>query len=474
MLLKKVNWIIFFISFGIWSQEDALRLSLEECINLAIESNLDLRKAEMRTVASEIHFRQTRNTLFPDLNANVNGGVNNGRSIDPFTNAYIEEQLSYGNAGLSLEATVFNGFRIKNSIQRDRFNLEASEMEKEEAQQNLILEVTLSYLQVLNNQDLVRLAELRMASTFRQLEHIAVLQGQGEGNPADYSDIKGQYAIDRAGLVSAQQALKESVLRLSRLVNVDAEILPENAVPEGPPVVYPYSAEKIFEDAQMSLPVFRARKLRMEAAQKDIKISKSLYFPEVSVFAHLNTNYSSAARLYTEIGSSLSETGGFITIDDKLHPVFAYEPQYLGSRMPFFDQFNNNLNSVVGATIRIPLLNGSRAKNEVALKKIQLRESEIELESTLLQLKESVDQAYLAMESAYRRYLILQDQVAAFQESFRVNDIRYQSGDSNMVEYIVSKNNMESAEVDLINARYEYWLRIKVLEYYRGNINSSK
>jgi len=43
-----------------------------------------------------------------------------------------------------------------------------------------------------------------------------------------------------------------------------------------------------------------------------------------------------------------------------------------------------------------------------------------------------------------------------------------------MVEYIISKNNMESAEVNLINARYEYWLRVKMLEFYRGNIYATK
>lgn len=470
MYQRVINIFLFLASVSLWAQEEPLYLSLDDCISLSIENNLDLRKAELRTESSEVQFKQTRNNTFPRVNARANAGINNGRSIDPFTNAYIEEQLSYSNAGLSLDATVFNGFRIRNSIQRDRFNLKASEMETEEARQSLILDVTLAYMQILNNQDLVKLANLRMESTSRQMQRIQTLQEQGEGNPADYTDIQGQYASDRANLVNAEQVLEESLLRLSRLVNVDAEIIPETTLFELEVVAYGISADKIFKDALENLPIFKARELRIEAAQKDVSVSKSLYSPEISLFAQLNTNYSSAARLYSEIGHVLSETGGFVTLDSENYPVFIQETQYAASEMPLYDQFNNNLNSVVGVAINIPLFNGSRAKNEVALQKIQLKEAEVEIEDTKLQLRESVEQAHTAKESAYDRYLILLDQVEAFKESFRVNEIRFNSGVSNMVEYIISKNNLESAEVNLINVRYEYLLRVKVLEYYRGDI----
>lgn len=464
-----LGWSLL-ISVSLFAQENQLSLSLDECIDLAIENNLELRRAELRRETSEVHLKQTRNTIFPSVNASASAGINNGRSIDPFTNAYIEEQLTYSNAGLGLDATVFNGFRIKNSIQRDRFNLQASEMEKEEARQILVLDVTLAYLQILNNQELVKLANLRLQTTSGQIARIKALHDQGEGNPADYTDIQGQYANDKTGLVRAEQALTESVLSLSRLINIDAKVLPETTLLETAPVAYSIAAEKIYEDALEKLPSFKARELRIEAAQKDVSVSKSLYSPEISIFAQLNTNYSSAARRYADNGSMLRETGGFIAIDNENYPVLINEPQYAAREMPFRDQFNNNLSSVVGASLAIPLFNGFRAKNQVNLQKIQLKESEVELEDTKLLLKQSIKQAHAAMEAAYEEYLILQQQVEAFGESFRVNEIRFNSGVSNMVAYIISKNNFESATINLTNIKYEYLLRVKVLEYYRGDI----
>lgn len=468
MLQKFLLGCSLLMSVTFFAQEK--KLSLDECITLAIENNLDLRRAELRAETSEIHFKQTRNAIFPSVNASASAGINNGRSIDPFTNAYIEEQLTYSNAGLGLDATVFDGFRIKNSIQRDRFNLQASEMEKEEARQGLVLDVTLAYLQILNNQELVRLANLRMETTSDQISRIKVLDDQGQGNPADYTDIQGQYAIDQTSLVRAQQALNESKLSLLQLINIEAEVIPETRLLEISPVIYSVSAEEIYKDALRNLPSFKARELRIEAAQKDVGVSKSLYAPEISIFAQLNTNYSSAATLYADKGSSLIETGGFVVIDNENFPVLIDEPQYLKREMPFQDQFNNNLSSVVGASLAIPLFNGLRAKNQVSLQKIKLQESKIELEDTKLKLKQSIRQAHLAMETAYKQYLILQKQVAAYEESFRVNEIRFNSGVSNMVAYIISKNNLEGATINLTNAKYEYLLRVKVLEYYRGDV----
>jgi len=104
----------------------------------------------------------------------------------------------------------------------------------------------------------------------------------------------------------------------------------------------------------------------------------------------------------------------------------------------------------------------------VSLQKIAKEESLIELENTKLIFKQSIKEAYNNMDSAFNRYHILLDQVKAFEESFRVNEIRFNNGVSNIVDYITSKNNMDSAKLNLSQTKYEYLLRVKILDYYRG------
>ena len=449
--------------------EEKVALSLNECIKIALENNLDLKSSVLSAETSEVIFKQTRSNVLPNLNANYNLGVTNGRSIDPFSNDYIDQQLTFSNAGLNLNAVVFNGFRLMNSVRRDRFNLKASEMEINEARQNLILNVTLAYLQILNNQDLVELAKLRLTTTERQTERLEVLYNEGEGNPADYTDIKGQYANDEASVIDAENNLRNSVLSLAQLLNVDYDIVPEGLNTLTEFENYDLSANQVYQEALENLATFKAKEFRIEAAKKDVNVSKSFYIPEVSVFAQLNTNYSSAAQLFTENGSEFVESGGFITIDGEDIPVISNEIQYAGDEISYSDQFNNNLNSAVGVEVAIPLFNGFRAKNNVALQRIKLEESIVDFENTKSLFKQAIKQAHSDMEAALKRYEVLQNQVSAFEDSFRVNEIRFNNGVSNIVAYIISKNNLDNARINLSNAKYEYLLRVKVLEYYRGN-----
>jgi outer membrane protein len=60
------------------------------------------------------------------------------------------------------------------------------------------------------------------------------------------------------------------------------------------------------------------------------------------------------------------------------------------------------------------------------------------------------------------------DQVSAYEESFRAADIRFNSGVGTSIDYITAKNNLDRANINLINAKYDAVLRMKILDYYQG------
>lgn len=470
-MLKIINTALFLsVCFFGSAQETPKTLTLEESIGLALKNNPDLKREELAEDRSQVNYRQSITNLLPDLNGNYNIGVNTGRSIDPFTNAFINQELTFSNAGLGLKAVVFNGFLLLNRIRQNKLNLKASEMEVEAAKENLILNVTLAYLQVLNNQDLIDLAQNRLATTGEQVNRLETLHDEEVGNPADYTDIQGQIAIDRAGVLQAQTSLQEALLNLAKLLNVDYGIDLAGVDLLVDLEKYPYSAEEIYEKSLQNLATFKAREFQVRAAKKGVSVARSLYFPEVSFFGQLNTNYSSAAQVFLETGINRIETGSFITINDEVIPVFADQPQFTGEGISYRDQFENNINSAVGLSVSIPIFNGLQARNNVALEKIDLVESKIILDDTKLQFRQAIILAHNEMEAAFERIQILQEQVAAYEESFRINEIRFNSGVSTIVEYTISKNNLENARINLANAKYEYLLRVKVLDYYRGNV----
>ncbi|MGY3793444.1 TolC family protein [uncultured Aquimarina sp.] len=471
MSLKSIIYIsAFLLSFtGFTQRKDTEKYSLDQCIAMALENNLDLKSTTLRANTALINHRQAKANILPSLNGNYNIGVNNGRSIDPFTNDFINQELTFSNARLNLDATIFNGFRILNTVKQQRYNRLASEMEIEEAKQTLILNVTLAYLQVLNQTDVLTLAKDRLVATNKQLKQQEDLYNEEFGNPADFADIKGQKTIDETNILIAESSLNNAKLSLAQLLNTDANITADKASILLDFKEYTLSSDDVFKDAMQNLATFKAQELRVKAAKKGVQVARAQYIPEISFFGQINTNYSSVAETFTETGSEIVETGDFVTVNNEQLSVFTDQTQFRGESIDYLDQFDNNLNTVVGIAVDIPLFNGFRAKNNVALEKIRAEESLIELERTSQQVKNAIDQVHFDMQTAYDRYQSLQNQVTAFEESYRVNEIRFNNGVSNFIAYITSKNNLDNARTNLTNAQYEYLLRVKVLEFYRGN-----
>jgi outer membrane protein len=72
------------------------------------------------------------------------------------------------------------------------------------------------------------------------------------------------------------------------------------------------------------------------------------------------------------------------------------------------------------------------------------------------------------MTAAENKYQALVEQVAAYAESFRAAEVRFNAGASTSIDYLIAKNNLDRANVNLIIARYDYVLRTKILDYYQG------
>ncbi|WP_115838718.1 TolC family protein [Winogradskyella sediminis] len=442
--------------------------TLDDCIAIALEHNLDLKSTNLQANSAKVNYQQSKADVLPSLNGSFNLGVNDGRSIDPFTNAYINQELTFSNLGLSLDMIIFNGFRLLNAAKQNRLNKKASDLEIEAAQQDLILNITLAYLQVLNAKDVLELAKSRLETTKQQLKIQQDFYDNESGNPADYADILGQVASDETSVLVAESSLNNAKISLQQLMNLkeDIHLATDGLLLEFNK--YEVSANTVFEDAIRNLATFKAKELRIEAAKKGVRVAKSQFTPEISLFGGLNTNYSSAAELFTATGSSFVETGDFVTVDDEDLPIMTEQTNYASEGIDYTDQLDNNLNTVVGVQVNVPLFNGFRAKNNVALEKIKVEESIIELERTHVDIKNAIAQVYFDMEAAYKRHQSLEKQVEAYQESYRINDIRFKNGVSNFLNYITSKNNLDNAKVNLANAKYDYLLRVKVLDYYRG------
>lgn len=425
------------------SQSADTSLNLQQCIDIAIKNNLDVKKSELQLQTAQVNANQAKEYLLPAINGQVDHSVSSGRGIDPSTNTYVNQSFRSGNYSLNGDLTVFSGLQNLNNIKQTSLAYQAGKMDLQQAKDQVTINVITAYLSVLNNTELLNQVRNQLDVSQKQVERLTVLEKEGANKlPSDLYDLKGTYGDNQLNLVNTIATLKGSKLSLLQILNIpykdNITLQPINA--EELAKQTPNSADQVYDIALNQLAYVKAAILRRQSAEKGVSVARGSLFPTVSLFGGLSTNISSSAQLN-------------------------------GQNISYYDQFKNNYGKAGGISLRIPILNYFQNRNRVALAKIQLLNNIYVEQTTKVQLRQNVEQAYLNMTSAYDRYSVLVDQVAAYTESFRTAEIRFNAGVLTSVDFVVAKNNLDRTKIGLINARYSVYIYNKILDYYQGKLS---
>jgi outer membrane protein len=446
------------------------KLTLKQAIEIGIKNNFDVLQSGLQMQKEGITLKQSREYQFPNLNANANQGTNYGRSIDPFTNAFIDQKVGYGSYGASSNVLLFNGFSLHNEIKANKLGYEASQMELQQAKDNLTIKIILAYLQVLSTEDVLTQSQEQTLVTQKQVDLKAVLNKSGDMLPSDYYDLKGQLADDQIAIVENKAAVESAKLSLAQLLNIpydknlQVERMPDNDFNTN----YSDTPDEIYKSALQQFAQVKATKLRTQSAERNIRSVKGQLFPILSFGGNINTNYSSVATRAYFVNTTETPSSNYVSVGGTQYPVIVKQDNYNSQKINFGNQLNNNLYYTLNLGLTIPLFNASRVRNQVKLATLEYKNNELIELHTKTQLQQSVEQAYVNLTSALEKYKLLQDQVSAFAESYRIAEIRFNSGVITSVDYLFKKNNFNRAQSNLIIAKYDYVLREKILDYYGG------
>jgi outer membrane protein len=415
-------------------------LSLQECVQTAIENNLDVKQTDLSMERASVTLRQSKANLLPNVGGEINHTLNQGRSIDLSTNSYVNQQQTSGSYSLSGNVTLFNGLRLLNTLKSSQYAYEASKMELQTSKDQLMLNVILAYLQILSSTDLLQQAHKQAEITQKQVERLDLMNQEGAIKPSDLSDMKGQLADNKLSIIRSQNDLNGARLSLSQLMNVsyNKELQVERLRADQVEMNYATTPDSIFSIALQQLAIIKAADLRTKSAEKAVQAARGNYFPSVGLGGGFYTPYSSTAR------------------------------DSAARKIEYYDQLSNNYRTYVGVGISIPIFNNFRFRNQVAMAKIDLKSANYTAQTRQIQLKQNIEQDHFNMTAAMSRYQALLDQVAAYMESFHAAEARFNAGASTSIDYLIAKNNLDRANVNLIIARYDYILRTKILDYYQG------
>lgn len=458
------------VSTTVKAQSLTEKLTLKACIEIATKNNLDVYNSNVLSQTADINLQQAKGNRLPDINGNVYHGANQGRSIDPFTNSYINQNVSTGNYSLTASLTLFNGFAIQNNIKQQKLSAEAASLEEQQTKDNLTLNVILAYLQVLTARDLLVQAAQQKAVTTNQVQRLEILHNDGAITPSLLYDLRGQLAADEVNEINAQNTLAQAKFSLVGLMNIsystdiDVEPISLEALSD---LSY-NGADSIYKKALNNLAIIKAADLRSESALYGLKSARALQYPSLNFGGGVYTNYSSVASTLRLVNTEEVATGSYVDIDGSKFPVIARQDNFANEKITYGKQFGNNISTSIGIGLSIPLLNGLQTKTQIRNAALQQKNALFIAKSTKTALQQNVQQAYLNFTTAQNGYKALLNQVAAFKQSFEVAEIRFKEGVLNSVDFIIAKNNLDRANSNLIVAKYNFILRQKILDFYQG------
>jgi outer membrane protein len=461
------------ISWGLSAQVKSGGMSLKQAVDIAIKNNIQVQQTELRAEGADINRKQARANMLPAINGDFNYGWNNGRNIDPFQNVYVNQQLTGSNAGLSGSLQLFNGMQIRNLIRQTTLNHEAAKMDLQQNKETLTMNVILNYLQVLSNEDLIVNLTNQADVTRTQVSRLEVLVKEGAVGQFQLSDMKGQLANDEVAIINATNNAELSKLSLCQLLNIPFDkslVLERNDAPM-PAAIYQGSPAEIFELAKKQLALVRAGEFRVESARKAVDVEKGAFLPRIGLYGNVFSNYSSAATTNISTGVADVQTDNYVLLNNSKSPVFSPQQQYRSADIAYGNQMKNNIGSSFGLAAQVPIFNNLRTKYRVAQARVTQKNASLEKSLIEQDLRQQVERAFTNMQASFNRYQAFRNQFNEYSESFRANEIRFNSGVINSFEYLSAKNNVDRAQLNLTQVRYEYIFRTWILDYYQGKLN---
>lgn len=459
-------FLIFFFPRGI-AQEP---WSLEDCIHYAMENNIRIKQSQLNTQYSENLLNQSKLSQLPNLNASSGYSYSWGRALDQTTYTFTDNQQIHSmNLGINSAVNLFNGLQTRNTIRQNELNLMSSYEGVEKIKNDISLNLAAAYLQILFNRELVAVAENQLTITGQQVERTRKMVDAGKLAKGSLLEIQAQYAAEELHLVNARNQLSLSYLNIQQILNLELNpgfdiLIPDLPVPgEGQVLI---NVDAIFETALQEMPEIRSASLEVESAEVGLNIAKGRRSPQLRLSANYNTGFSDLRQKVVSVNEGILVPIGETVSGDQ---VFSYPtdvPQY--GKYPFFEQINDNLSAGVGLSLSIPFFNGWQVNTSIANAHISLKNSQLELENQKNLLYATIQQAYADALAALNKYNSSRKALIAMEESFLYTEKKFEVGLVNTVDYNTAKNQLTATQSDLLQAKYDFIFKTKILNFYKG------
>ena len=411
--------------------------TLQQCIDYAMEHNTGILQSQLQQQNADYQLKMSQNAWLPSVNASASEGLGFGQSPS-YTGVYVSDNSSSASVGVSVSMPLFQGLNLYNTNKANELNLQASTQDLEAAKRDLHLAIMAYYMEVVYCKELLGVAEKQLELSESQHQRTQELFEVGRLPESNVYESAAQVATDRASLTEAQNNLMLRLLDITQALELDDV--------EGFDVVDP---EVFMTDDEMPLvspqatiqyalnhqPEMQAAQLRLQQAHYDLKAAKSAWYPSLSFYG----GYSNGIYHYFTNNSA---------------------------NIPFSQQLQTNGRTQLGLSLNIPIFNSMQTKYRVKMTELGIENQQLNIENTSKKLKKEIQQAYYSAVAAKQKYVAADNSLKSSQLAYEYAQAGFEAGKTTLMELNESKNRLYKAESSLLQAKYEYLYRCKVMAFY--------
>lgn len=415
--------------------------TLDECIQYAIKNNLDIESQHFSTLADEENLAQSKRNRLPSISAGSNYSINYGKSVDPNTYNITYSQFASNSYSIGGSITLFNGFIRKNQIDYQRFVYQAGMANETALKNDIAFNVMNAFHNSLYLKGLLGIVKQQKELSELNLEKVKKQAEVGISAKTEILEINARLADEELLVIRTENNLKASILDLKRAMNypVNDELILHDIQENNFIQTIDYeSADSIYQLALEHLPTVRAKHMQLKSIEERLAIYKGVLAPSLSASGNYNTGFYETRT------------------DDN------------GSTIPFNEQIKNNAAQSIGVSLSIPIFNRWKSQSDIKINKLALEKEKVDLENFKNQLYYEIESYCQDLSAVSAEYLQAKKQTESNQLAFEVAEKKKDQGMINTVEFYTVKNQLSTAQGELLRTKLEYLVKRKTIDFYLG------
>jgi len=426
---------------GAFGQSDTA-WTLNQCIDYAIQYNLDVKRQELMLQSTGQDHRQSKMDLLPNLNGSIEHELGSGRVLDRGTYEWVNANVSQGDLGLRSELSLFSGLQGYNNMKMNKATYQMNLEDLEAMEDNVTLQVMTGYLDLLRNQELADVAQVRVEVTQYQVERMERLVEVGNEPKGRLLEVNAQLSEAKLGLTQAINAREIAKLTLVHIMNLEDQTqfgIEKPLLPDPSDVAIP-GLDSVFDYALVYLPQIRSAEYGIESQERLLAIRKGARSPRLYARGMIYTNYS----------------------DGLSNPVDPDEPY------PLSEQLSNNQYKQVSMGLSFPFFNRWLTQTNINKAKLDLQDAEFQYNQAVLTMQQSMQQYHTEALAARANYTSALEAVANSDEAYRFAEERFKVGTGTALELQEARNQLYESSSDMISSKYILIFYTKILDFYMG------